>query len=180
MGGGSKQAMKEQADEHFEALKHIVPEARRLMLFDFDEVDNAFHPRMDNPSLAEWRRKNIENYLLVPSAWRTVALQVLQSADDDLFAKSALQAIEQFFVDENLTLPPSKTWRNVTANIFSAVNGKLILFENDTSLFHILRNLKPSVEVRRERVAAAMTADEIHEDVHRFFGKLIAMVDPMA
>ncbi len=31
------------------------------------------------------------------------------------------------------------------------------------------------LEVRRERVAAVMTADEIHEDVHRFFAKLVAM-----
>ena len=72
-------------------------------------------------------------------------------------------------------LPPGKNWRAVPANIFTVVDGKRILFENDDSLFHSLRKGEPSVEVVRERVAAAMTADEIHEDVHRFFAKLTAM-----
>ena len=178
MGGGNKQDMKKLADEHFEALKQIVPKVKRLMLFDYDSDDEAFHPPAANPSLAEWRRKNIENYLLVAPAWSRAALQILQLPQDDLFAQPVLQAIDQFFADENLTLPASKTWRNVTANIFQEVDGKRILFKNDASLFHTLRRGDPTVEVLRERVAAVMTADEIHEDVHQFFGKLIAMVRP--
>jgi len=178
MGGGNKQDMKKLADEHFEALKQIVPKVKRLMLFDYDSDDEAFHPPATNPSLAEWRRKNIENYLLVAPAWRRAALQVLQLPQDDLFTQPVLQAIDQFFADENLTLPASKTWRNVSANIFQEVDGKRILFKNDTSLFHTLRRGDPTVEVLRERVAAVMTTDEIHEDVHQFFGKLTAMVRP--
>lgn len=175
MGGGNKQDMKKLADEHFEALKQIVPKVKRLMLFDYDSDDEAFHPPAANPSLAEWRRKNIENYLLVAPAWRRAALQILQLPQDDLFAQPVLQAIDQFFADENLTLPASKTWRNVSANIFQEVDGKRILFKNDASLFHTLRRGDPTVEVRRERVAAVMTADEIHEDVHQFFGQLMTM-----
>lgn len=125
----------------------------------------------------KWRRKNIENYLLVPPAWKRAALQVTQLAQDDLFAQHVLQVIDQFFSDENLTLPASKTWRNVTANIFQEVDGKRILFENDGSLFHTLGNGDPAVEVLRERVAEVMSTEEIHEDVHRFFDKLIAMVN---
>ena len=182
MGGGNKRDMKKLADEHFEALKQIVLKVKRLMLFDYDSDEEAFHPQAANPSLAEWRRKNIENYLLVPPAWRRAALRVLQLPpdvpQDDLFAKPVLQAIDQFFADENLTLPASKTWRNVSANIFQEVDGKRILFKNDASLFHTLRNGDSAVEVLRDKVAAAMTADEIHEDVHQFFGKLIAMVQP--
>lgn len=175
MGGGNKQAMKEQADKHFAALGQIVPGVKRLTLFDHDEADKAFHPAEDNPALVEWKRKNIENYLLVPPAWRRVALQVLGSPDADLFTQPVLQAIDAFFSDQNLTLPPGKTWRTVTANIFAVLDGKRILFENNDSLFHTLRKGDPSVEVLRERVATAMTADEIHEDVHRFFAKLMAM-----
>ncbi len=178
MGGGNKQDMKKLADEHFEALKQIVPKVKRLMLFDYDSDDEAFHPPAANPSLAEWRRKNIENYLLVAPAWSRAALQILQLPQDDLFAQPVLQAIDQFFTDENLTLPASKTWRNVSANIFQEVDGKRILFRNDASLFHSLRRGDPTVEVLRERVAAVMTADEIHEDVHQFFGKLMTMVRP--
>ncbi|MDO8810842.1 MAG: AAA family ATPase [Gallionella sp.] len=176
MGGGGKKNMKDRADEHFKALRQIVPEAKRLMLFDFDESDEAFHPAHDDLELAEWKRKNIENYLLVPEAWRRAALRLLNCGDDDLFVQSALNAINTFFVDQNLTLASGKTWRNVSANIFSAVNGKRILFEDDDSLFHTLRNGNPSVELIRESVAAAMTEDEIHEDVHGFFAKLRAMV----
>lgn len=175
MGGGTKQAMKNQADAHFAALSEIVPGVKRLMLFDYDDAGNAFHPPEDNPTLVEWKRKNIENYLLVPSAWRLVVLQVLGSPVADLFTAPVLKVIDTFFSDQNLTLAPGKTWRTVAANIFTVVDGKRVLFEDSDSLFHILRNGEPSVEVLRERVAAAMTADEIHEDVHRFFEKLRAM-----
>jgi hypothetical protein len=177
MGGGNKSAMKDAADKHFAALKQIIPTVQRIMLFDFDDADQAFHPQATNPSLYEWRRKNIENYLLIAPAWRRAAAEVLQCAEGDLFAQATLQMIDRFFADENLTLSPGKTWRNVSANIFGAVNGKRILFENDNSLFHTLRNGTPSIELIRERVAAAMTTEEIHEDVHGFFEKLIAMVN---
>ncbi len=176
MGGGNKRDMKRLAEEHFEALQQIVEGVQRLMLFDYDGDEAAFHPAADNPTLVEWRRKNIENYLLVAPAWKRAALQILQLSEGDLFAQSILEAIDQFFSDENLTLPASKTWRNVSANIFQEVDGKRILFKNDNSLFHTLRNADPSVEVLRERVAGVMTADEIHDDVHAFFLKLIAMV----
>ena len=174
MGGGSKLEMQRQGDAHFNALVQVVPGVKRLMLFDRDEA--AFHPADDNPVLVEWKRRNVENYLLVPSAWQRVALQLLESPDADLFSDPVLKLIDAFFADQNLTLPPGRSWRTVAADIFRAVNGKGILFENDDSLFHTLRNGEPSVQVLRERVASVMTADEIHEDVHRFFSKLNAMV----
>lgn len=176
MGGGTKAEMKKRADDHFKALRQIMPEAKRLMLFDYDDRDNAFCPAPDDLALAEWKRKNIENYLLVPEAWRRAALRLLNCGDDDLFVQSALSAINTFFVDQNLTLASGKTWRSVSANIFSAVNGKRILFEDDDSLFHTLRNGNPSVELIRESIAAAMTEDEVHEDVHGFFDKLRAIL----
>jgi hypothetical protein len=172
MGGGGKKNMKDRADAHFVALQQIVPGVARLMLFDFDDAEEAFHPEAGNPVLAEWKRKNIENYLLVPNAWRRAALQGLQLTDDDLFARSTLKVIDDFFVDQNLTLPPGRTWRQVNANIFSVVNGKKILFENADGLFQQLRSANPSVALIRESVALSMTPDEIHEDVHEFIGKV--------
>ena len=176
MGGGNKLEMKRRADEHFDALRQIVPEIKRLMLFDYDDKDKAFHPAHGDLALAEWNRKNIENYLLVPEAWRRAALRLLSCGDDDLFVQFTLGVINTFFADQNLTLASGKTWRNVSADIFSVVNGKRILFENDNSLFHTLRNGNPTVKLIRESIAAAMTADEIHEDVHGFFAKLREMV----
>jgi hypothetical protein len=174
MGGGGKANMLDQANQHFDALKQIVPAARRVMLFDFDSEDGAFHPKPANPTLAEWRRKNIENYLLVPDAWKRAAQRALSCEADDLFAQAAIGHIDAFFAEQNLTLPPGKNWRNVTANVFEVVDGKRILFENDDSLFHGLRQSVPPVELIRENVAAAMLADEIHDDVHGFFSKLTA------
>lgn len=175
MNGGNKIDMKNRADEHFESLKQVIPDVQRLMLFDLDEDDRAFHPPADNPCLVEWKRKNIENYLLVGAAWKRAALKKMACEESDLFAQTILAAIDQFFLDENLTLPPAKTWRNVSANIFSQVNGKRILFENDNSLFHVLRNGNQPVELIRESIAAEMVADEIHEDIHMFFNKVIVM-----
>lgn len=175
MGGGGKTNMKERADHHFAALQHVIPSVSRLMLFDFDDADAAFHPPANNPVLYEWKRKNIENYLLVSDAWRRVALRKLSLADNDLFAQSTLALIEGFFRDENLTLPPGKTWRNVSANVFSVVDGKRLLFENANSLFQQLKQNDPPLQIIREEVALAMALDEVHEDVHTFIDKLRSM-----
>ena len=145
------------------------------MLFDFDEADEAFHPKPGNLVLAEWRRRNIENYLLVPDAWKRAALQQMQLSDGDLFAQSTLKTIDDFFIDQNLTLPPGRTWRQVAANVFSVVNGKSILFESSDGLFHQLRGGDPPLSLIPEQVALSMTADEIHDDVHEFIAKLRAM-----
>ena len=97
MGGGGKQNMKTRADEHFAALKQIIPEVSRLMLFDYDDSDTAFHPEPDNPALAEWKRKNIENYLLVPDAWKRAALRQMECGEDDLFAQPVIAGNRRVF-----------------------------------------------------------------------------------
>lgn len=68
MGGSSKEEMKKRQEEHFTALKQINPDIKRLVLFDYD-TEKSFHPDENNPVIKEWKRKNIENYLLVPEAW---------------------------------------------------------------------------------------------------------------
>lgn len=175
LGGGGKANMRDRAKEHFAALQQIIPNVRRLMLFDFDSDEDAFHPEPGNPSLAEWKRKNIENYLLVPPVWERAALKQIDLGHDDLFAQPILQTVGNFFSEENLTLPPGKIWRNVSANVFQVVDGKRILFENDDSLFQRLRNGNPSLVLTREQVAMHMSADEIHADVHQFIEKIVAM-----
>ena len=172
MKGGGKANMKERADQHYAALQNIIPNVTRMMLFDYDDAKKAFHPSAGNPALFEWKRKNIENYLLVPDAWRRAALSRLRLAEDDLFAQPTLAAIDGFFRDENLTLPPGRTWRNVSANIFAVVDGKKLLFENPNSLFQRLKAGDPPLQLLREEVALLMRPDEVHDDVHDFFGKL--------
>ncbi|MBI5550962.1 MAG: hypothetical protein HY911_05585 [Desulfobacterales bacterium] len=173
MGGGSKESMRSKADEHFNALRQIIPGVSRLMIFDYDESEKGFHPQADNPTLSEWKRKNIENYLLVPDAWRRAAQGQLLCDGDILFEDPTIRKIDEFFTAQNLTLPPKSTWRSLNANIFKIVDGKRILFEDDDSLFHQLRKGSPSIELIREKVAMTMRPDEIHEDVHLFINKML-------
>jgi tetratricopeptide (TPR) repeat protein/ABC-type cobalamin/Fe3+-siderophores transport system ATPase subunit len=169
MHGGDKKTMRDAAEQHFKALRQIVPDAKRLMLFDYDDSDKAFHPPADNPSLFEWKRKNIENYLLVTDVW-------LRTAAEKLGHDQATSLITEFFADENLTRPAHKNWREISANIFSMVDGKKLLFSNeknpDATLFEQLKSRFTGLNLNRETVAQRMTADELHEDVHQFFAKL--------
>jgi hypothetical protein len=176
MGGGTKQQMKDAADRHFEGVTEIVPNAKRLMVFDYDTGKDAFHPKPNNPALYEWSRSNIENYLLVPQAWQRAAQQQLGVDEQSLFATPAKDIIMDFFASQNLTLPPRQSWRTVSANIFRVVDGKKLLFEDTDSLFHRLRNLDPPVGLIRESVAGGMTTEEIHEDVHALFAKIHGIV----
>ncbi len=185
MKGGTKKTMKDKADEHFDALKQIIPKIKKMMLFDYDDED-SFHPPSDNFGLSEWNRKNIENYLLVPEAWKRAALKSLGCEEGDLFSYDfpiiidLMSTIDQFFSDQNMILPTGRMWRNVNADIFNVVNGKRILFQNDDALFHSLRRTNPRVNLNKETIALNMRADEIHEDVHQFFKKLDSVVKAVA
>jgi len=124
MGGGSKEKMREEANRHFAGVKVLVSKARRLMLFDFDTAQTAFHPAPGDNALYEWKRTNIENYLLVPEAWEGAALRQLGVESDSLFAQPIRKMIIDFFASQNLTLPPQQSWRTVSANVFKVVDGK--------------------------------------------------------
>ena len=176
--GGSKKDMRDQADRHFKGVKQIIPKAERLIIFDYDSDDTAFHPEQNNPTLYEWQRKNIENYLLVKDAWVRAALkQAAISDSDESFAEEIRSPIHEFFESQNLFCPKNQTWKTLTANIFKVVDGKKILFVQPDSLFQQLQSLTPSVKLPRELVAQNMTAEEIHEDVDRFFEKLKEKVE---
>ncbi len=172
MGGGSKLRMKEATDRHFEGIRQILPSAKRLVLFDFDTSDNAYHPEPANPILFEWKRRNIENYLLVPEPWQRTSASLLKLPEDDLLLEPVRKTVTQFFESENLALPRGQTWRSLSASIFQLVDGKKLLFENQNALFVKLRTGDPGVVVLRELVAGAMRADELHEDIHDFFKRL--------
>lgn len=176
MGGGDKKLMQQNANRHFDGVRQIIPEARRLMLFDFDTSETAFHPEPDNLALFEWKRKNIDNYLLVPQAWLRAVLGQIDEKMDTLFAQPVKDQIDSFFIGENLTLPPGQSWRTVTANVFQVVDGKKLLFADENSLFQQLRKSDPPLELTRETVAVNMTADEIHDDIHNFFARLKQIV----
>ena len=118
MSGGSKDKMKADSDRHFEGLKQIIPFVKRIVLFDFDE-ESTYHPETDNPVLYEWKRKNIENYLLVSDAWIKAAFAKV-GINKNAYSSSIKELVESFFASENLTLPPGQSWRNVKAIFFKS------------------------------------------------------------
>ena len=179
MGGGNKKMMKENANRHFKGLQSIVPLVKRVMLFDYDS-EESYHPDENNPTLYEWKRKNIENYLLVPDAWIRVVKSQLFEGDVnrvELFAVEELSHVANFFSSENLTLPAGQTWRDVKANIFKVVDGKQLLFESKDSLSRLLSERATNLKILREAVAMQMLPEEIHSDVHLFFAKIKKMTE---
>ena len=177
LGGSTKKDMRNKAAEHYQALKQIVPELERAILLDYDTIDTAFHPtERDQPVLNEWKRKNIDNYLLVSDSWKRAVSVAEKYEVGDLFLQPYYQVIDMFFAEQNLTLPQGSTWTNLKAQIFSLVDGKKLLFENDDSLFNRIKNINTETKINRLAVASAMTKEEIHEDVVLFFDNLQKIV----
>jgi predicted ATPase len=174
MGGTTKDEMRRNADKHFKGLNKIVPDIKRLILFDYDS-DESFHPESGNPAIFEWKRKNIENYLLVPDAWKRAARVKRNETEVNLFNVPIMRAIDDFFNEQNLVLPKGKTWQDVSANIFTEVNGKKILFEQSDSLFQKI-NEGFGLKINREVLSNNFNPEELHHDVINFFDKLEAII----
>lgn len=173
LGGSTKIEMKEKAKNHFEALKQIVPNLKQAILLDYDSEEVALNPPANQPTLNEWKRKNIDNYLLVSDAWKRAAAKEFEG----VFLQSCNDIIDTAFNEQNLTLPFGSTWKNVKAQIFSVLDGKKLLFENKESLFHKIRLLNNSeLKINRSAVASSMLPEEIHEDVDKFFKNLEIIV----
>lgn len=173
LDGSTKKEMKDRADNHYAALKQIVPNLKRAILLDYDNEGVALNPPTNQQTLNEWKRKNIDNYLLVSDAWK----RTVEKEFDGVFLQSSYDVIDDVFNGQNLTLPSGSTWKNVKAQIFSILDGKKLLFENTDSLFHQIRLLNNSdLKINRTAVASSMLAEEIHEDVDFFFKNLEKIV----
>jgi predicted ATPase len=170
MGGGNKEAMKSNTEKHFRGLRQINPDVKKMIIFDYDS-DETYHPEKDNPVIYEWKRKNIENYLLVPFAWKRSVLDKLNLDLSNQISAPLEKIIDDFFDEQGLILPKNSTWFDTKANYFEEVNGKKILFERDDSLFHRIRN-QSNLIIDRSTVAANMAPEEIHQDIHILFKKM--------
>lgn len=109
-------------------------------------------------------------YLMVNSAWKRAVAKQLNEPQDSLFLSPYNVVIDEFFSEQNLTLSPNTTWRNVKANIFSVVDGKKLLFSNSDSLFHKVKSIdNRRLIINRQTVAASMLESELHQDIIDFF-----------
>ena len=169
LNGTSKQDMKDRSDAHFNAMRQINPVIKRVQLLDYD-TEKGYHPEKNNPCVKEWERKNIDNYLMVGSAWKRAVAKQLNEPLISLFLQPYNEIIDNFFSGQNLTLPPNTTWRNVRANIFSVVDGKKLLFSDRDSLFHKIKDIgNRGLIINRQTVATSMLAEELHQDIIDFF-----------
>ncbi|MDR3286061.1 MAG: ATP-binding protein [Prevotellaceae bacterium] len=176
LGGSTKQDMTAKADRHYEALKQIVPKLKRAVLLDFDNEQVAINPPANQPVLNEWKRKNIDNYLLVPDAWKRSVQKAINVSDS--LMKPYNDVIDKVFSEQNLTLPTGSTWKNVKAQIFSVIDGKKLLFENPDSLFEQIKNEdSANLKINRSAIASMMTTDEIHNDINTFFDNLAIIAE---
>jgi len=147
---------------------------------DYDNDDVAIHPDPAQAVLNEWKRKNIDNYLLVPDAWKRAVAKILniKNQNEDLFFQPYTKLIDDFFANENLSLPPNAKWKNVNASIFKVLDGKKLLFENEDCLFEQIRDeSKNQVKINRQSISNAMKPEEVHEDVENFFTNLSKIID---
>lgn len=178
LGGSTKKEMQDKADKHFRALKQIVPQLKRAILLDYDSDETAINPPENQTVLNEWKRKNIDNYLLVPQVWKKAVSATLKLPLDSLFIQPYLAIIDNHFSSENLILPPNATWKNVNASIFKVLDGKKLLFENKDCLFEKIKNYANNhLKINRLILAQNMSIEEIHEDIEKFFDNLEKIVN---
>lgn len=173
LGGSTKNDMRIKADNHYKALKQIVPDLKRALLLDYDSDEVAINPPSNQPVMNEWKRKNIDNYLLVPDAWKRAVAKELNEEPDNLFLSPYYELISDTFLSQNLFLPPQGSWKTLKAQIFSIIDGKKLLFENQDSLFIQIKSIRDNdLKINRSTVASVMLPIEIHEHVDQFFDNL--------
>lgn len=168
--GGSADEMLQFADRHFRGCKLIGEGAERVMVLDRNDgkwVRRAEH----DPKLFIWRKRHIENYLLVPSAWERAA----RTAADSQFPIASVAAattVTEFFAAQSRGL--TVDWLNPTEQIFRDVDAKLMLFEarkarEDGYDALTARLHQQSVVVSRGDIASVMSPSEIHDDIKQVF-----------
>jgi len=178
LGGSTKNDMRTKADNHFKALKLIVPDLKRALLLDYDSDEVAINPPSNQPVMNEWKRKNIDNYLLVPDAWKRAVAKELKEEPDSLFLSPYNQLITDIFLSQNLFLPPQGSWKTLKAQIFSVLDGKKLLFENQDSIFNQIKSIGDyKLKINRPSVASVMLPIEIHEDIDQFFANLETIIN---
>ena len=181
LSGGSAETMIEQADQHFRGCKLLSETAQRLLVLDRN--DGKWQNRVaHDPLLKVWRKKHVESYLLVPAAWK----RAVAHAAEQTFALAAgalKNTVDSFFQEQSGGADVD--WLNPTQQAFQDIDAKKMLFEarKDRDGYDALASKLYDtpmggvpILVERTDVAAAMTPEEIHEDVKDVFRSIIDKV----
>jgi hypothetical protein len=149
----------------FLQLQIEIPELRALSLRDRDNMDlgqvdqetlrdKSTHSPDKNMMLRVWRRRHIENYVLLPAA-------IARASGRDIAEVVASMA------DRALTVPANFAARDVATAMLDA-RGKEITQEGATSI-------KARYAVSPEDIANAMEPDEVPDDVKTLLGQIVQM-----
>jgi AAA domain, putative AbiEii toxin, Type IV TA system len=181
LAGGSADSMLEQADKHFRGCKLLSASAQRLMILDRN--DGKWQNRIaQDTSLMVWRKKHIESYLLVPSAWKRAASGAAEQIFE-LATASLENTVDTFFQEQSGGAEIN--WLNPTQQAFLDIDAKKMLFDarKITDGYNALASRLYDtpmggipVLVGRRDVALAMKLDEIHDDVKAVFRTILGQI----
>lgn len=146
----------------FHQLKSEVPALRALSIVDRDDLeldqvdpqtlrDKSYGPDAEDFKLRVWRRRHIENYLLLP--------QVISRASG-----ASLEEVEDFFATHGLVIPENFISRDVVAAMLDA-RGKELVQGSENSI-------KTSFKLSPIEITEAMTVGEVCDDVREFLDQI--------
>lgn len=149
----------------FLQLQKEIPELKALSIRDRDDqelnqvdsaslCDKSFNAAHESLLLRVWRRRHIENYLLLPAAIARASGQ-------------PVEFVEALMAEHALVVPDNFVARDVAFAMIDA-RGKEITQQGQQSV-------KTVCAVTPLQIASAMKADEIPEDVKELLAQIIAL-----
>lgn len=149
----------------FLQLQKEIPELKALSIRDRDDqelnqidpeslCDKSFNASNENLSLRVWRRRHIENYVLLPAAIARASGR-------------SVQCVEELMGEHALMVPDNFTARDVALAMIDA-RGKEITQKGPKSV-------KSVCAVTPLQIASAMEADEIPEDIKELLRQIAAL-----
>ena len=149
----------------FLQLQKEIPELKSISIRDRDDqelnqvdadtlCDKSFNAAHENLSLRVWRRRHIENYLLLPAAIARASGQ-------------PLEVVEALMAEHALVVPGNFVSRNVALAMIDA-RGKKITQKGPNSV-------KAVCGVTPLQIASAMQPSEIPDDVKQMLNQIVAL-----
>jgi len=147
------------ARKHFDGLKVAIPSLKGFALIDQTSVNLE-----TGRDLAEkmWQRREIENYLLHPTAIKRLSTKLV-TGEMELFGASATQKAEEL-LRKRMTIDDYENPLTDSDNL-KDIRGSAFLETFFKDLFKEFKIYNPMPKREFYQIAAAMTSEEIHPEV---------------
>lgn len=148
--------------QRFRQLKKEIPNLKGISIRDRDNeaansvgadlIDKGFKHAEESFTVMKWRRRHIEGYLLCKAAIARAA-------------KVEVEKVEEFFMlpEYAIALPDDTRSSDVALSIREA-HAKEMMTEGNS--------IRKNFRVTRDKIASALTADEIADDLNTFFAAI--------